>query len=104
MDTEERFEGEKVLRPFRQDAANIFTSNDILSCQGTLLVNSVEWWCPLTCRDVPGSDDVRFDEGLFPEIVNRLSRKLNFSVEQIRVVLVRTMIENLDSELIRFGR
>ena len=52
--------------------------------QGTLLVNSVDWWCPLTCRDVPGSDEVRFDEGLFPEIVNRLSRKLNFSVEQIR--------------------
>ena len=38
----------------------------------------------MTCRDVPGSDEVRFDEGLFPEILNRLSRKLNFSVEQIR--------------------
>ena len=49
-----------------------------------MLVNSVEWWCPLTCRDVPGSDEVRFDEGLFPEILNRLGRKLNFSIEQIR--------------------
>ena len=52
--------------------------------QGTLLVNSIEEWCPLTCRDAPGSSDAIYDEGLFPDIVNRLSRKLNFSVEQIK--------------------
>ena len=73
-------------------------------CQGTLLVNSVEWWCPLTCRDVPGSDEVRFDEGLFPEILNRLSRKLNFSVEQIRpedgLWGAGTLILNWEPELI----
>ena len=52
--------------------------------QGTLLLNSIDEWCPLTCRDVPGSlEESNYDEGLFPDIVDRLTRKLNFSVEQI---------------------